>query len=210
MVSARGRSVDLPRVLVGQWPHSFASCCLGEADRVAGGDDDMGVVEQPWRWRSSWVSARRARLDAGLRTARWSVSRRLRPRRGRALRRSLSSPATVRCHQCRSASARMILRMARLVLSSTRCRLISAPRVSRENHWTWQPCPLDLRQYPHFDRCLNERTSRCRDRSRCVARRWRARPVCSTSTHPTSATAPPRSSTGTGHLFPGGYLIDRP
>src|SRR3954451_15736004 len=39
-------------------------------------------------------------------------------------------------------SARMILRIALLVLSSTRCRLIKAPRVSRENHWTWQPCPI--------------------------------------------------------------------
>ena len=34
------------RGLVGQWPHSFASGCLGEADRIAGGDDDVGVVQE--------------------------------------------------------------------------------------------------------------------------------------------------------------------
>ncbi len=39
--------MELPSGSVGQWPHSFASGCLGEADRVAVGDDDVGVVEEP-------------------------------------------------------------------------------------------------------------------------------------------------------------------
>src|SRR3954453_19822290 len=37
---------ELPGSVV-QWPHPFASGCLGEADRVAGGDDDVGVVHEP-------------------------------------------------------------------------------------------------------------------------------------------------------------------
>ena len=37
----------LPGRSVVQWPHPFASGCLGEPDRVAGGDDDVSVVEQP-------------------------------------------------------------------------------------------------------------------------------------------------------------------
>lgn len=31
---------------VGQWPHPFAVGCLGEADRVAVGDDDVGVMQE--------------------------------------------------------------------------------------------------------------------------------------------------------------------
>ena len=31
----------------GQWPHPLAACCLREADGVAGGDDDVGVMQEP-------------------------------------------------------------------------------------------------------------------------------------------------------------------
>ncbi len=41
---ARWWPLGLP-VSVGQWHHPLAAGCLGEADRVAGGDDDVGVVE---------------------------------------------------------------------------------------------------------------------------------------------------------------------
>ena len=34
-------------MLAGQWFDSFAGCGLGEADGVAGGHDDVGVVEEP-------------------------------------------------------------------------------------------------------------------------------------------------------------------
>ena len=60
--SAQGRTVELPvrghqncpvvagcsaRRSVGQWRHPLAGGGLGEADAVAGGHDDVGVVEQP-------------------------------------------------------------------------------------------------------------------------------------------------------------------
>ena len=37
----------LPVGLVGQWRHPLAGGGLGEADAVAGGHDDVGVVEEP-------------------------------------------------------------------------------------------------------------------------------------------------------------------
>jgi len=32
---------------VGQWHHPLAAGCLCETDRIAGGDDEVGVVEEP-------------------------------------------------------------------------------------------------------------------------------------------------------------------
>ena len=45
--TARWSPGVLPVGLVGQWRHPLAGGGLGEADAVAGGHDDVGVMQQP-------------------------------------------------------------------------------------------------------------------------------------------------------------------
>ena len=124
--------MDLPGRSVGQWPHPLASGCLGEADGVAGGDDDVGVVEQPvdggvgdrlghqqTRWASSVV--RREQSSPG-RRSRWWLSQL--PSRCR----SVSSPAATHGAPTRRGSA-WFPNQSLLGRRSQYCCWASSPRI---------------------------------------------------------------------------------